>query len=164
MSNYDRIVNPVTKSFYIVHDGNGNGHTGRILPGHVLSTAVEHVEWVEDPQELAYMAHSASLVDAVPDLPPEGEVVTIDQFYKWSGSIYVCYQTHNRMHFTPDETPALFGIAKEPFGEWVQPTGAHDAYNKGDKVTYNGLRYKSTIDANVWDPITLPSGWEQIPF
>ena len=36
--------------------------------------------------------------------------------------------------------------------EWVQPTGAHDAYSKGSQVTHNGERYVSKIDANVWEP------------
>ena len=49
----------------------------------------------------------------------------------------------------PDEWPA-----------WVQPTGAHDCYNIGDKVTYNGKHYTSTIDGNVWSPDAYPQGWE----
>lgn len=36
--------------------------------------------------------------------------------------------------------------------EWVQPTGAHDAYAKGSQVTHKGERYVSQIDANVWEP------------
>ena len=36
--------------------------------------------------------------------------------------------------------------------EWVQPTGAHDAYAKGSQVTHNGEKYVSQIDANVWEP------------
>lgn len=49
----------------------------------------------------------------------------------------------------PDET------AKE----YKQPTGAHDAYNKGDKVIYNGAVYECLIDNCVWNPDTLPSAW-----
>lgn len=51
----------------------------------------------------------------------------------------------------PDEWPA-----------WVQPTGAHDCYNIGDKVTYNGKHYTSTIDGNVWSPDAYPQGWEKV--
>lgn len=36
--------------------------------------------------------------------------------------------------------------------EWVQPTGAHDAYAKGSQVTHHGEKYVSQIDANVWEP------------
>lgn len=43
---------------------------------------------------------------------------------------------------------------------WVQPTGAHDAYKKGDRVTFNGETYESVIDANVWSPSAYPAGWK----
>ena len=42
---------------------------------------------------------------------------------------------------------------------YVQPTGAHDAYNKGDRVTYNGAAWRSLIDANVWSPDELMHSW-----
>ena len=35
---------------------------------------------------------------------------------------------------------------------WVQPTGAHDAYQKGDQVSHNGDTWTSTVAANVWEP------------
>lgn len=37
-------------------------------------------------------------------------------------------------------------------------TGAHDAYNRGDKVNYNGKHYIRTADANVYAPGVY--GWE----
>lgn len=46
---------------------------------------------------------------------------------------------------------------------WKQPTGAQDAYNKGDKVHYptaDDPVYESTVDANVWSPDTY--GWEVV--
>lgn len=43
--------------------------------------------------------------------------------------------------------------------EYVQPTGAHDAYQNGDKVTYNGTRYICAMNACVWSPDVLPSAW-----
>lgn len=47
--------------------------------------------------------------------------------------------------------------------EWVQPTGAQDAYNTGDRVTFEGAVYTSTIDANVWSPTGYPAGWAKDP-
>ena len=35
---------------------------------------------------------------------------------------------------------------------WVQPTGAHDAYKKGNQVSHNGDTWTSSVDANVWAP------------
>ena len=43
--------------------------------------------------------------------------------------------------------------------DFVQPTGAHDAYSVGDKVTFEGAVYTSTIDANVYSPTAYPAGW-----
>ena len=56
---------------------------------------------------------------------------------------------------TPEPAPE-----PEEWPEWVQPTGAHDAYGVGDKVTYNGKHYVSKIAGNVWSPDAYPQGWE----
>lgn len=51
------------------------------------------------------------------------------------------------------------GAAPAPYR---QPTGAHDAYKKGDLVTWtDGAVYESLRDGNVWSPATLPSGWKK---
>lgn len=50
----------------------------------------------------------------------------------------------------------------EATAEWpdyVQPTGAHDAYNTGDKVTYKGKHYTCTMDNTVWAPDVYPAAW-----
>ena len=46
--------------------------------------------------------------------------------------------------------------------EWVQPTGAHDAYQAGDHVMFEGAEYVSLIDGNTWSPAAYPQGWEKI--
>ena len=50
----------------------------------------------------------------------------------------------------------------EEYPEYVQPTGAHDAYNTGDKITYNGKKYVCKMDGCVWDPDTYLAGWEEV--
>ena len=46
---------------------------------------------------------------------------------------------------------------------WVQPTGAHDAYNTGDKMTYtDGKRYVCQMDNCVWGPDVYPAGWKLV--
>lgn len=47
------------------------------------------------------------------------------------------------------------GALEEPADEWLeykQPTGAHDAYHVGDKITYNGKHYTCVYDGCVWTP------------
>ena len=78
------------------------------------------------------------------------------------GILYKCVQAHtSQADWTPDATQALWVVVSiEEFPEWVQPTGAHDAYNIGDKVSYNGQRYICTTDANVYAPGVY--GWDLI--
>lgn len=56
------------------------------------------------------------------------------------------------------------GAPEEPADEWPeykQPTGAHDAYRVGDKITYNGKHYTCVMDECVWTPDTYPQGWQE---
>ena len=59
-------------------------------------------------------------------------------------------------------TPTEPEIPPETIPDFVQPTGAHDAYKKGDKVKYNGKIYESLIDANVHSPDAYPAGWKEV--
>ena len=87
--------------------------------------------------------------------------VTEGERLQHNGILYRCVQAHTTQpDWTPDITPALWVVVSlEEFPEWVQPTGAHDAYNTGDKVTHNGVKYVSTVDANVWEPGV--AGWSE---
>ena len=57
---------------------------------------------------------------------------------------------------TEPETPPT-----ETIPDFVQPTGAHDAYKKGDKVKFEGKIYESLIDANTYSPSAYPAGWKE---
>ena len=61
---------------------------------------------------------------------------------------------------SPEEPEEPDEPITEEYPDWVQPTGAHDAYNTGDIVKYNGQLYISKIDGNVWAPEAYPAGWE----
>ncbi|WP_178945893.1 carbohydrate-binding protein [Kocuria sp. TGY1127_2] len=56
------------------------------------------------------------------------------------------------------EAPAEDGTP----AEYRQPTGSVDAYQAGDRVTYQGQVYESVIDGNVWAPDAYPDGWEKV--
>lgn len=91
-----------------------------------------------------------------------GKAYAVNDRRRYGDFLYRCVQAHtSQADWTPDAVPALWvKISTEEWPEWVQPTGAHDAYNTGDKVTYNGKRYVSRIDANVYSPEAYPAGWE----
>lgn len=50
----------------------------------------------------------------------------------------------------------------EEYPSYVQPTGAHDSYNVGEKITYNGKKYICILANCVWSPDTYPQGWQEI--
>ena len=79
------------------------------------------------------------------------------------GVLYKVLQAHtSQADWTPDITPALFVVVSlDEWPEFIQPTGAHDAYKKGDKVTFEGKHYISLIDGNVYSPAAYPAGWQE---
>lgn len=51
---------------------------------------------------------------------------------------------------------------EEEYPEFVQPTGAHNAYKIGDRITYKGKKYICKLDNCVLDPDTYPEAWEEV--
>lgn len=78
------------------------------------------------------------------------------------GELYQVIQPHtSQLDWQPATTPALFKkVSLDEYPQWVQPTGAQDAYNKGDKVSDEGQRWISDIDGNVWKPGVF--GWSAL--
>ena len=80
--------------------------------------------------------------------------------------LYRVVQEHtSQADWPPEATPALYtaiGLTSDGYPIWSQPTGAHDAYNAGDIVEYNGILYKSLVDGNVYSPNAYPAGWEVV--
>lgn len=120
------------------------------------------------------------IVKASASLPDEDALNAVELFPAWAVGIecvkglryrhgedlYRCEQTHTTQEdWPPDTTPAMFTRVPKP-GEipvWRQPTGAQDAYAKGDRVHYptaDDPVYESTIDANVYAPGVY--GWEMV--
>lgn len=95
----------------------------------------------------------------------EGEYLTYGMNDVNDPQLYRVVQAHtSQADWKPSETPALYepiGLNKEGFPVWSKPSGAHDAYNIGDIVDYNGTLYRSLIDGNVYSPEEYPVGWEE---
>ena len=87
----------------------------------------------------------------------------VDERLQYNGVLYRVVQAHtSQADWTPDKTPALVVVVSlAEWPEFVQPTGAHDAYKKGDKVTFEGKHYISLIDGNVYSPTAYPAGWQE---
>lgn len=131
----------------------------------------------EHAYKLREMMHKAAVslgdedaleaVELFPAWKPD-TAYTADERIRYGEKLYRCVQAHtSQSDWTPDVTPALWTEVAKP-GEipvWKQPTGAQDAYNKGDRVWYpekNTTVYESTIDNNVWSPADYPQGWMEV--
>lgn len=95
--------------------------------------------------------------------------------FTYNEKVFEVIQAHtSQADWLPDSTPALYkeylnveiknddGSTTEVVKEFIQPTGAHDTYKKGDKVLFNGKIYKSLIDNNAYSPTDYPQGWEEV--
>ena len=107
-------------------------------------------------------------VDAVELFPAwqTDKAYAADERIRYGDKLYRCVQAHtSQANWTPDATPALWTEIAKP-GEipvWKQPTGAQDAYQKGDRVWYPDRGtdiYVSTTDNNVWQPGVY--GWDKV--
>ncbi len=78
--------------------------------------------------------------------------------------LYKCVQAHTSQDdWTPDVAVSLWAEVADPsieWPEWKQPTGAQDAYMKGDKVSHKDKHWISDVDANVWEPSVY--GWSEV--
>lgn len=97
---------------------------------------------------------------------PIGYQFALDEriYYEANDTLYKVITVHAKQaDWTPDVSVSLFvRVSVDEYPEWVQPTGAHDAYNIGDKVSHNDAHWVSLIDANVYEPTdAVPTIWER---
>ena len=85
-----------------------------------------------------------------------------DERVRYNEVLYKVLQDHtSQADWTPDVAVSLFvKVSIEEYPEWVQPTGSHDAYMKGDKVSHIEKHWESEIDANVYEPSVY--GWKEV--
>lgn len=88
----------------------------------------------------------------------------VDKRLEYNGVIYKVLQEHTSQDaWTPTDATSLFAKVLIPdtsvIPEWEQPDSTNP-YSKGDKVTYNGKTYESTVDNNVWQPGVY--GWSEV--
>lgn len=104
----------------------------------------------------------AALVSVYP-VWETGTSYRVDDLAAYEDQLYRCVQAHtSQVDWTPAVVPALWvRITLEGvIPEWVQPTGAHDAYALDALVTHAGYIWRSLYAANVWEPGVF--GWAQV--
>lgn len=74
---------------------------------------------------------------------------------RYGGKLYRVLQDHTAQNdWTPDRAVSLYVRIAVPgeIPDWVQPLGAEDAYQTGDRVRHTGSIWESLVDNNVWEP------------
>lgn len=134
-------------------------------------------EVASDPLFAEYVDPAQSALDElIPTLTDEQAELVPTLWHEWAVGIayavgdrvsYVdalwrCVQAHTSQEgWEPDKAVSLWvRTSADPIPEWVQPTGAHDAYAKGDKVRHDGKVWESEIDANTYEPGVY--GWVDV--
>lgn len=98
----------------------------------------------------------------------QGEFFTYGENAVGDPQLYKVNQAHTSAEqWLPGATGSeslytAIGLDDSGYPVWSQPTGAHDAYNTGDIVNYNGTLYKSLMDGNTYAPDAYPAGWEVV--
>lgn len=103
-------------------------------------------------------------VEVYPQWDGNGEAYKVGQRVQYNGTLYKVLTDHTSQEaWTPADAPSLFAKVLIPdanvIPEWEQPDSTNP-YMKGDKVTYNGKTYESTVDGNVWAPDAY--GWQEV--
>lgn len=113
-------------------------------------------------QNVEYLANESDVV--LYETWQSGKAYEVGDKCIYLGNLYECIQAHTSQDdWTPALVPALWkreGTPGEEWPDWVQPTGAHDAYAKDDKVSHNSKHWISAIDANVYEPGVY--GWDAV--
>lgn len=126
----------------------------------LISTARKLREYIEANASDLTDAQALEMPAAFPNWA-SGKAYEIGDRVRYGEKLYKCAQAHSaQADWTPDVVPALWVEVALPgeVAEWKQPTGAHDAYNTGDVVMYNGGKFVSTVDNNSWMPGIF--GWD----
>lgn len=88
---------------------------------------------------------------------------TVGERIRYGANLFRCEQAHTSQEgWEPDAavTRALWTpVSVEEWPEWVQPTGAQDAYAAGAKVSHAGKHWTSDADGNIWVPGVF--GWTE---
>ena len=77
-----------------------------------------------------------------------------------NGLVYEVYALAGDNLYPPHQVLNIWRrVWDEEWSEWVQPLGAHDAYEQGAKVQHKNAKWTSDIPANVYEPGVY--GWTE---
>lgn len=82
---------------------------------------------------------------------------------QYDGVVYKCVQAHSaQAQWNPVDAVSLWAkVLNDEVKPWERPDSTN-TYMKGDRVTFNGKTYESTIDYNSYSPSEYQQGWKEI--
>lgn len=132
-----------TVSDETIRDQNGVSYLAQLLLTDKQAVAAPFLfnEW--DPNGVSYTAEVSKVT--------------------YNDLLYKCLQSHvSQASWNPADAVSLWVRIDDPaieWPEWRQPTGAHDAYPVGAKVSHNDKHWVSNVDNNTWEPGVY--GWDE---
>lgn len=131
--------------------------------GYDLADLAERIKTLYAPGELSEEEMKQLLEQAQDNAKPDDSYAPLADRVKaieeWQTTVEACLAKLESGSSTDPVKP------EEPVDEWPeykQPTGAHDAYHVGDKITYKGKHYTCTYNGCVWTPDEYPQGWQLV--
>jgi hypothetical protein len=141
--------------------------TGGIAGGNVSSDIQQIVDLAKKGRDSLSDTDAAGYAEYFPQWSPDSVAYKTGDRVQYGGKLWKVSNDHtSQANWDPADAHSLFaeilpGQAGTPIGEWKQPD-ASNTYSNGDKVTYKGKTYESTIDNNSWSPEAYPQGWKEI--
>lgn len=141
--------------------------TGGIAGGSVSSDIQQIVDLAKKGRDSLSDTDAAGYAEYFPQWSADSVAYKTGDRVQYGGKLWKVSSDHtSQTNWNPADAHSLFaeilpGQAGTPIGEWKQPD-ASNTYSKGDKVTYKGKTYESTIDNNSWSPEAYPQGWKEI--
>ncbi|WP_165055014.1 MULTISPECIES: carbohydrate-binding protein [unclassified Adlercreutzia] len=136
-----------------------------MTPEEIIAMARTFRQFIEEHAELLDDETALTVPTAFPEWT-DGSKYKIGDRVRYDGEFYKVLQEHtSQTDWTPADAPSLFALVlvveeDEPT-EWKQPDSTN-AYMSGDIVLFNGVKYMSLINNNVWSPAAYPAGWQRV--
>lgn len=118
---------------------------------------------IEEASKSLPDTEAANAPELFPKWSGDGVAYAVDDRVSYMDLLFKCISAHtSQPDWTPTAAVSLWVRIDDPsieWPEWRQPTGGHDAYPQGAKVSHNNKHWTSSVDNNVWEPGVY--GWTE---
>ena len=108
---------------------------------------------------------ASTVATLFPRLKADGSLVSVGTRINWNGIVKkAAVDLWDTAENNPDNAPSLWQDIEYKEGYRIIPDTltVTTAFAKGECGWWNGVLYRSLIDANVYTPAVYPQGWEEV--